>query len=67
MKYDTEDINLDILKTAAGILMKRALELHSLEDDSKLREILKPIAGIETRIHFFYIIKWPSRYLDTLI
>ena len=32
-----EDINPDIIKTDAGILRKRALELYSLEDDSELR------------------------------
>jgi hypothetical protein len=30
-----EDINLDILKTAPGLIRKRALELYSLEDDSE--------------------------------
>ena len=35
--YDMENINPDILKTATSILRKRALELYSLEDDSKLR------------------------------
>ncbi len=34
-----EDINPDILKTDAGILRKKALELYSLEDDSELRGI----------------------------
>ena len=33
--YDMEDINLDILKTAPGLIRKRALELYSLEDDSE--------------------------------
>ena len=57
-----DDINLDILKTVAGILRKRDLELYSLEDDSELRAIFKPVGGI-----IFFIIKWPSRCLDTII
>ena len=43
-----EDINLDILKTAACILRKRALELYFLEDDSELRQIFELVGGIET-------------------
>ena len=43
-----EDINPNILKTAAGLIRKRALELYSLEDDSELREIFEPVGGIET-------------------
>jgi len=46
--YNMEDINPDILKTAEGILRKRALELYSLEDNSELREIFEPVGGIET-------------------
>jgi len=37
--YEMEDINPDVLQTAAGLMRKRALELYSLEDDSELREI----------------------------
>ena len=47
-----EDINPNILKTATGILRKRALELYSLEDDSELRAIFEPVGGIETGINF---------------
>jgi len=36
--YDMEDINPDILKTVAGLIRKRALELYFLEDDSGLRK-----------------------------
>ena len=35
--YDMENINPDILKTGAGLIRKRALELYSLEDVSELR------------------------------
>ena len=52
MIYDPEDINPNILKTAVGILKKRALELYSLEDDSELREIFEPVGVIETGIIF---------------
>ena len=51
-----EDINPDILKTAAVLIRKRALELYSLEDDSELREIFEPIGGIETGINFFTLL-----------
>ena len=52
-----EDINLDILKTVANILLrKRSLELNSLEDDSELREIFEIVCGIETRIIFFTLL-----------
>jgi hypothetical protein len=47
-----DDINPYILKTAAGLIRKRASELYSLEDDSELREIFEPIGGIETGINF---------------
>ena len=51
-----EDINPDILKTAANILRKRALELYSLEDDSELGAIFEPIGGIETGIIVFTLL-----------
>ena len=52
-----EDINnRDILKTVAGIIRKRASELHSLEDDCELREIFEPIGGIDTGIKFFTLL-----------
>jgi hypothetical protein len=44
------DINPDILKTAACILRTQVLELYSLEDDSELRAIFEPVGGIETGI-----------------
>jgi hypothetical protein len=45
-----EDINPDILRTAASLIRKRgALKLYSIEDDTKLREIFEPVGGIETR------------------
>ena len=47
-----EDIYPDILKTAAALIRKRALELYSLEGDSELREFFEPIGGIETGINF---------------
>ena len=50
------DINLDILKTAAGISRKIALELYSLEDDSELRAIFELVGGIETGINFFTLL-----------
>ena len=34
-----KDINPDILKAAAALIRKRALELYSLEDDCELRDI----------------------------
>ena len=46
-----EEINPDILKTAASLIRKRALELYSLEDDSELRNIFELVGGIETRIN----------------
>ncbi len=61
-----EDINLDMLKISAVLLRKRASELYSLEDDSELQEFFEPIGGIEQESNFF-IIKWPSRCLDTVI
>jgi len=51
-----ENINPNILKTVACILRKRALELYSLEDDSKLRAIFEPVGGIKTRIKFFTLL-----------
>ena len=54
--YDTEDINPDILKTVAGLIKKRALELYSLEDDNELREKFEPVGGIETTIIFFTLL-----------
>ena len=66
MIYDIEDMNTYMLKTAAGILRKRALDLYTLEDDSELRESFETVGGIETGIEFCYIIKWPSRCLDTV-
>jgi len=45
-----EDINPDILKTAACIIRKRALELYSFEDYSELRAIFELVGGIETGI-----------------
>jgi hypothetical protein len=51
-----EDINPNILKTAPGILRKRALELYSLEDDSELHAIFEPFGGIETGIKFFTLL-----------
>jgi len=48
-----EDINPDILKAAAGILRKRALELYSLEDEPEIFEL---VGGIETRINFFTLL-----------
>ena len=49
-----EDNNPNILKTAMALIRKRALELHSLEDDSELREIFEPVDGIETGINFLH-------------
>jgi len=51
-----EDINPYILKTDAGILRKKTLELYSLEDDSELRGIFESIGGIETRIKNFALL-----------
>jgi hypothetical protein len=51
-----EDINPDILKTAAALIRKRAFELYSLEDDCELREIFEPVDGIETGIEFFTLL-----------
>ncbi len=51
-----EDINPDILKTDAGLIRKRALELYSFEDDSELREIFEHVCGIETGINFFTLL-----------
>ncbi len=51
-----EDIDPDILKTAACILRKRALELYSLEDDSELRAIFEPVGGIEIGIKMFTLL-----------
>jgi hypothetical protein len=33
LTYDMEDINLEILKTAAALIRKRVVELYSSEDD----------------------------------
>ena len=54
--YDMEDINQDILKTAATLIRKRALELYSLEDDSELRVIVEFVGGIETGIKNFTLL-----------
>ena len=51
-----EDINIDIRKTAAALLRKRALELCSLEDDSELRAIFEPVGGIEIGIKNFTLL-----------
>ena len=51
-----EDINLDILKTVAALIRKRALELYALEDDSELREIFVHVGGIETGIKKFTLL-----------
>jgi len=51
-----EDINLDIVKTDAGLIRKRDLKLYSLEDDSELREIFEPVGGIETGITIFTLL-----------
>ena len=51
-----EDINPNILKTAASSIRKRALELYSLEDYSELRVIFGPVGGIETGINFFTLL-----------
>ena len=51
-----EDISIDILKTAAGLIKKRVLELYSLEDDSELREIVEPVGGIEIGIKIFTLL-----------
>jgi len=51
-----EDINLDILITAEGLIRKRALELYSLEDDGELREIFEPVGGIEIGIKLFTLL-----------
>ena len=51
-----EDINLDILKTVAGLIRKRALKLYSLDDDSELREIFEPVGGTETGIKVFTLL-----------
>jgi len=56
LMYDMEDINPDILKTVAGLLRKRALELYSLEDDSELRAIFEPVDGIGTGIKVFILL-----------
>jgi hypothetical protein len=42
----------NILKTAASLIRKRALELYSLEDDSELRKFFDHVGGIETSINF---------------
>ncbi len=56
--YDMEDSNPDVLKTVAGLIRKRALELYSLElysleYASELREIFELVGGIETGIKVF--------------
>ncbi len=51
-----EDINPNILKTTAGLIRKRALELYSLEDDTELRENFELVGGIETRIIFLRLL-----------
>jgi len=48
--------NPDILKPAACLIRKRALELYSLEDDSELREMFEPVGGIESGINFFTLL-----------
>jgi len=61
-----DDINPDILKTAAGILRKRALELYSLEDDSELRAFFYML--VESKLELNYLQhKRPSRTLDAVI
>ena len=62
-----EDINTDIRKTTAALLRKRALELCSLEDDSELRAIFLTCWWNRNWNQIVYIIKWPSRCLDTVI
>ena len=54
--YDMEDINPDILKTAATRIRKRSLELYSLEDNSELREIFEPVGEIETGNKIFTLL-----------
>ena len=51
--YDMEDINPNILKTVAGLIRKRALELYSLKDDGELRATFELVVGIKTGIIFF--------------
>jgi hypothetical protein len=51
-----KDINPDILKTDAGLIRKKALELYSLDDDSELREIFEHVGAIETGITFFTLL-----------
>ena len=51
-----EDINPNMLETAAGLIRKRALEFYSLEDDSELRAIFEPVGGIETGINFLTLL-----------
>jgi len=48
--YDMEGIDSNILKKAAVVLRKRALELNSSEDYSELRSIFESVGGIPTRI-----------------
>ena len=51
-----EDINPNILNTAASLIRKRALEVYLLEDDGELREIFEPVGGIEIGINFFTLL-----------
>ena len=51
-----EDINLDILRTVVGALRKRALELHSLEDDGELRAFLNLLVESKLELIFFTIL-----------
>ena len=51
-----EDINLDILKTAACILRKIALEMYSLEDDSEFCAIFEHVGRIDTGIKNFTLL-----------
>ena len=50
-----EDVNLDILKTAASILRKRALELYALEDYSESRAFFELVGGTDWN-HFFTLL-----------
>ena len=51
-----EDINPNILKTAACILRKRALELYFFDDDSEFSAIFEPVGGIGTVIKIFILL-----------
>jgi len=49
-----EDINMDILKTAADILRKRALEFFSLEDDSELHAVFLLLVESKLELKFLH-------------